>query len=44
MGNLLYEQIYMKDEVIYDAYDPTIDHLYFVYEGALKVEAQITVS
>lgn len=43
MSNLLYEQVYMKDDVIQEAYDPKCDHLYFVLQGKLKVEAQVTV-
>jgi len=33
MSNLLYEQIYMKDEIVYEANDANCNHLYFVYEG-----------
>lgn len=33
----------MKDEVIQEAYDLKCEHLYFVLEGQLKVEAQVTV-
>jgi CRP-like cAMP-binding protein len=43
MSVLVYEQIYLKDEVIYNFGDPNISHLYFVEEGLLKVEAQVTI-
>jgi hypothetical protein len=29
----------MRDEVVYEVNDPKVNHLYFVYQGLLKVEA-----
>ncbi len=43
MSSLLYEQVYMRDEVVYEVNDPKVNHLYFVYEGLLKVEAQVGI-
>lgn len=33
----------MANEVVYDADDANCDHLYFVFGGALKVEAIVEI-
>ena len=33
----------MRDEVVYEVNDPKVNHLYFVYQGLLKVEAQVAI-
>ena len=44
MCGLLYEQVYMTDEVVYDVGDTNCDTLYFVWAGKLKVQAKVTIT
>lgn len=39
----MYEQVYLKDDIVFDVGDDNIDHFYFVMEGMLRVEAKVTV-
>lgn len=40
---LMFKQVYKAEDTVYDVDEPNCDCLYFVYEGRLKVQAQVTV-
>ena len=43
MCKLMFEQVYKKGEIVYDVDDSHCDCLYFVREGSLQVEAQLSI-
>jgi CRP-like cAMP-binding protein len=43
MSNLLFEQLYLPNEVVYDVGDKACDTVYFIVKGRIKVQARVTI-